>query len=211
MFPGTAYGVVLNDRVEFEQLGDAFATDPYRAPPVAPVLYIKPRGCVVATGGEVAVPAGQPVVAAATVALLFGRDATRLAAADALGAVAGVALALDLSLPHDSYYRPAVAERCRDGFLPLGPASTMPADLAALTIETLVDDAPVHSWDLSRLLSDAAGLIARISEFMTLAAGDLLLVGLPGDAPRVGAGQAIEARARGLAPLRTRLVEEALA
>lgn len=50
------------------------------------------------------------------IALFFGRSSTE----GGLEAVAASALALDVSLPGGDYYRPDIARRCRDGFLPFG-------------------------------------------------------------------------------------------
>jgi 5-oxopent-3-ene-1,2,5-tricarboxylate decarboxylase/2-hydroxyhepta-2,4-diene-1,7-dioate isomerase len=51
-------------------------------------------------------------------------------------------------------------------------------------------------------------LIVDVSAYMTLRAGDLLLVGLPGDAPTAGVGREITVRSEGLPDLATRLVPE---
>ena len=37
------YGVILNFRAELEFLGDQLYRDPYKKPPVAPVLYLRPQ------------------------------------------------------------------------------------------------------------------------------------------------------------------------
>ncbi len=54
------------------------------------------------------------------------------------------------------------------------------------------------------MVRDAASLISDISSFMTLAAGDLLLVGLPHDAPRARPGDLVRVECAGLAPLAAR-------
>lgn len=210
MLAGTAYGVVLNDRAERVALSDAFTSEPYRDAPKSPVLYIKPRLCAVPSGSRVEVPDSAELIIAPTLALLFGRDATRSSASQALEHVAAVRLALDISQPHASYFRPAIAERCRDAFLPLGNLSPLPQDISQITIHTLVDDREVHSWSLGRLAMPVADLVEAISVFMTLSAGDLLLVGLPGDAPRARAGQIVKATASGIEPVEAQLVSPAV-
>lgn len=203
---GTIYGVVLNDRQELERLESSFHEDPYKAPPKAPVVYIKPRLCATGGGAPVPLPEGErELVVAATLALIIARDAQAVTPAEAWAHVGATSLALDVSLPTTSYYRPPVAQRCRDGFLPLGPASvpTSPSEIV-----TFVDGHEVHRWPLSRLERSAEQLIADLSAFMTLRVGDLLLIGLPGDAPRARAGQRIRVEAEGLAPIETRVEEE---
>ncbi|MBB4858642.1 5-oxopent-3-ene-1,2,5-tricarboxylate decarboxylase/2-hydroxyhepta-2,4-diene-1,7-dioate isomerase [Novosphingobium chloroacetimidivorans] len=204
---GTIYGVVLNDADERAALADAFNADPYKAPPQAPVVYIKPRLCATVGGAPVPLPAGESeVTVAATVALLFGRDATAGSEDAALSHVEAACLALDVSLPSASYYRPAIAERCRDGFLPLGHAGDvcLPDEIV-----TFVDGVEAHRWPLSRLVRSAEKLIAELSSFMTLQAGDLLLIGLPGEAPRARAGQSVRVEAEGFAPIAVSITTEA--
>lgn len=201
MIAGTVYGVVLNDRAERALLADAFAQPPYRAPPVAPVLYIKPRNCIVPGGGMVALDGLAEVSVAATIGLVMGRDAARVSPERALDHVAAAALVLDLSEPVASYYRPTVRQRCRDGFLPVGAIGAFHAGLLAGDIVTRIAGAEAHRWSPARAVRDAAGLIAEASAFMTLAAGDMLMIGLPHDAPRARAGQRIEASMAGLSPV----------
>jgi 5-oxopent-3-ene-1,2,5-tricarboxylate decarboxylase/2-hydroxyhepta-2,4-diene-1,7-dioate isomerase len=98
-----------------------------------------------------------------------------------------------------------VRQRCRDGFLPLGNPGAFDRDLLKSSIQTSVNGAPIHTWSPQRLARDAATLIADISSFMTLAAGDLLLIGLPHDAPRAGPGDRVRIECAGLAPLAIRL------
>ena len=198
---GTIYGVILNDAAERSRLAPAFAKNPYQAPPRAPVVYIKPRACVGLR--DVSVPMPADVVeleAAPTLALLFGRDACGLDENAAMSCVAAVCLALDVSIPQADYYRPAIAQRCRDGFLPLGGFA---APVESAEIVTNVEGVEVHRWSTGRLVRAVPALIHDLAAFMTLRAGDLLLVGLPGDAPRVRVGQSVRVAAAGLPTLST--------
>lgn len=190
MVDGTVYGVILNDRQELAALAQAFAQPPYAAPPKAPVLYIKPRNSFAGDTSAVALAAeiGE-VTAAATLALRFGPA----------GRPTGARLALDLSEPHTSYYRPAIRERCRDGFLPLGAPGPLPT--GAETIVTHINDREAHRWSLDRLARSIDDLVAEIAGFMSFQPGDLLLVGLPGDAPRAGRGDRIAIACAGYGPI----------
>jgi 5-oxopent-3-ene-1,2,5-tricarboxylate decarboxylase/2-hydroxyhepta-2,4-diene-1,7-dioate isomerase len=197
MIGGTIYGVALNDANELSALASAFAEAPYAAPPKAPIVYIKPRSAMVPAGAVVAARA--PLKLGATVGLLFARDASHIAEADALAHVGACCLALDLGLAGGDYYRPAIARNGSDGFLPVGNfAPLVPLDGA---IDIRGDGEMLHSWSLDRLARPAARLIADLSRFMTLKAGDLLLLGTAGDAPIANTGVRLEVRGLGLPSL----------
>lgn len=198
MIDGTAYGVVLNDREQRAALADAFAQPPYGAPPRAPVLYIKPRNTFADGSARPAVrlPDGLRVTAAATLALVFGDG----------GRPTGARLALDLSEPHASFFRPAIRERCRDGFLPLGGAGPVPT--GAESIVTRIDGREAHRWSIDRLARSIDDLVAEIAAFMSFAAGDLLLIGLPGDAPEAGVGSRMTVESEGYPALAAALIAD---
>jgi len=54
---GTVYGVLLNHAPALQALGAAVNDAPYKAPPKAPVLYVKPRNTLAAPGSTCELPA----------------------------------------------------------------------------------------------------------------------------------------------------------
>ncbi len=221
---GTVYGPLLNFRREFELWSPRMAEAPYKAAPKAPVLYVKTANTFAACGAEVAVP--DAVALGATLGLVIGNDESNRPPALAGKALAAMnsgnaslpgvrecVLLNDLSLPHASYYRPAIRSRNRDGFLVCG-RSPLPAhglDLNALRIETRVNGALVQTLDLSTTVRDAATLLADVRKFMTLQPGDVLMLGtdcLPdGSRPLARAGDRVEICAAGFESLAHTLVE----
>lgn len=196
----TVYGVVLNDSASVRALGDLDAA-PYKGAPRAPVLYIKPATTRVGDGATVRLPQGATEVeVGATIGLVMGRSAARLTPNDALDAVSGIVLAADLSLPHASYYRPAIREKCFDGALPLSGIQPL-CDLSRLELGIDIDGRLAGGWALSSLLRDPAQLLADVTGFMTLRAGDVLLVGVRYDAPRAASGSRVRIAACGLGTL----------
>lgn len=200
---GNIYGVVLNDAAERERLAPQFGEKPYAAAPRAPVVYMKPLSSLAT--GTVGVPAATGLIAATTVAVLIARDTGKVAESGVAACLGGVALALDLSVPAASYYRPAVAQKNGDGRLALGSfaAPALPASL-----KLLADGELVHEWPLARLVRGLETLIADLGAFLTLKAGDVLLVGLPGDAPVIRPGQRLRVEADGLPTLDVTTTEE---
>jgi 5-oxopent-3-ene-1,2,5-tricarboxylate decarboxylase / 2-hydroxyhepta-2,4-diene-1,7-dioate isomerase len=192
---GNIYGVVLNDRREVERLNAEFKKKPYDASPKAPVVYMKPRTSL--SGDPVNHPA-QSLNCAPTLAMLFAHDAVRVSLETALDYVGATALAIDVSIPQASYYRPAIAERNADGFLVLGvwQVPSWPDEIV-----TAIDGEPAHQWRFDTLVRSPAQLIAELSAFMALRAGDVLLAGLPGDAPKLASGQGAVVSAKGFPDL----------
>jgi 5-oxopent-3-ene-1,2,5-tricarboxylate decarboxylase/2-hydroxyhepta-2,4-diene-1,7-dioate isomerase len=124
--------------------------------------------------------------------------------ATALHHVAGFLIVNDVSVPHSNYFRPAVRYRARDGFCPLGPRVTPRASIAdpnAFVIRTYIDGALAQTAGTADLVRPAARLLAEVTEFMTLAPGDVLAAGAAAPAPRVRAGQSVRIEIDGLGAL----------
>ncbi len=228
---GTVYGTLLNFRHE-QALWAARATEPpYKAPPQAPVLFIKTANTFSAQGAAISLPADVPEVeVGASVGLVIGNfecfqahpsvnrshSAINLEASTGLPHVVGCVLLNDLSIPHDSYYRPPVKFKCLDGFLGIGPRCVPLAevgDINALTLEVRINGELRQTVEFSGLVRHAATLLADVNAFMTLQPGDILMLGsdclADGTRPRARMRDRIEISATGFAPLVNTLVGEA--
>jgi 5-oxopent-3-ene-1,2,5-tricarboxylate decarboxylase / 2-hydroxyhepta-2,4-diene-1,7-dioate isomerase len=210
---GTVYGVILNTRRELAARAEAFAAPPYKAPPKGPVLYIKSPNTFLEAGGEIPAPVEvEALEVNATLAVVIGRDAARVDAAQALDHVVGYTTAIDVCIPGEAVFRPPIRQRCRDGFLPIGPWVTprqAVADPGRLDIAVEVAGVERSRWSTADLVRPVPQLIAEISEFMTLSRGDVLLVGLNPQPALARAGEAVVARIDGLAPLACKLATAA--
>jgi 5-oxopent-3-ene-1,2,5-tricarboxylate decarboxylase / 2-hydroxyhepta-2,4-diene-1,7-dioate isomerase len=210
---GTVYGALLNHAPELAALGDAAQQPPYKAPPRAPVLQVKPRNTLVGEGARVAVPAdaAEGLELGATLAIVIGRTACRVRAEDALSHVAGFTVACDIRVPHASHYRPAVRHRARDGFCPIAaqgaPLSSLPVPDAS-HVQVAVNGVVVHDTDTNDRIRSVAALLADVSEFMTLQPGDVLLLGASAGSPRAHAGQQVSITIAGVGTLGFTLVAE---
>jgi len=211
---GTVYGTLLNHRTALAALEGQMTLPPYNAAPRAPVMYLKPRNTLAACGDTVEVPAAEPgtaaqLEAAACLGLVIGRTACHVSEAAALDHVAGFLIVNDVSIPHPDYYRPSVRYKARDGFCPLGPrvmARALVANPDALVIRTFVDGILVQIMSTADLIRPLARLLADVTEFMTLAPGDVLAAGAAAPAPRVRAGQTVVIEADALGRLTNRFV-----
>ncbi|MBA4254634.1 MAG: hypothetical protein C0445_02030 [Polaromonas sp.] len=208
---GTVYGTLLNHRDALAALGEQVHAAPYKAPPKAPILYIKPRNTWAQTGDAVVVPADAPELEmGATLGLVIGRTACRVSAANALSFVAGYVVMNDISVPHTAVYRPSMRFKCRDGFCPMGEVvanDTIDPDNLAITVA--LDGEVVHRSSTAGLIRPVAQLLADVTEFMTLHPGDVLAVGVAAGAPRARAGQRVRITIEGIGQLEHTLVAEA--
>jgi 5-oxopent-3-ene-1,2,5-tricarboxylate decarboxylase / 2-hydroxyhepta-2,4-diene-1,7-dioate isomerase len=188
---GQVVGVLMNDPLALAALGEAVHAAPYKAPPMAPVLYVKPRNTLQAADLPVVLPFGiDALEVGVALGLVFSRTACRVPEANALAHVGALVAAADLSVPHTSFYRPAVRFKALDGSCRLGqPVPLGGIDPDALELRVDVDGVPAQAATTARFQRQAARLVADVSAFMTLHPGDVLLTGVPWGAPLVHAGQ----------------------
>ena len=82
------------------------------------------------------------------------------------------------------------------------------ADPDALGVRVQVDGELRQSTSTAGMIRPVARLIADVTEFMTLAPGDVLLLGVAAGAPRARAGQRVAIEIDGLGRLENHLVAE---
>jgi 5-oxopent-3-ene-1,2,5-tricarboxylate decarboxylase / 2-hydroxyhepta-2,4-diene-1,7-dioate isomerase len=189
---GRVYGTLLNHRSALAAVGDVANEPPYKGPPKAPVLYIKPRNTLNTNGAVVIPDEVTELEGGACLGVVIGREACHVPANQALDYVAGYVVVNDVSVPHDSFYRPSIRFKARDGFCPIGPrvvARQRIRNPDALTIRVYVDGELVQTATTADLVRPIGQLIADVTEFMTLSPGDVLAVGAAAPAPRVRSGQ----------------------
>ena len=199
----TVFAVALNHQSQIEAWAEAFRRPPYQTPPQHPVWFIKPRNTWRSHGDTIGLPAGEQVFSGATLAVTIGRKARRVGPAEARHCIAGYALANELSLAEESFYRPAIKAKCRDGFCPIGESTPL-ADSSALQIITEINGEVRDCWSTGDLQRGAAELIAALSDFATLRPGDVILMGTPQQRVTVRDGDMVTLKAAGLHELSNR-------
>jgi 5-oxopent-3-ene-1,2,5-tricarboxylate decarboxylase/2-hydroxyhepta-2,4-diene-1,7-dioate isomerase len=193
-------------------LGDAVYQAPYKAPPRAPVLYVKPRNTLSSSGSTLHLPAGWDALqTGATVGMVIGRCACRVRQEEALDFVAGFTIVNDASLPHDTFYRPSIRLKARDGFCPIGPTVTAASSVSSpddLAIRVWIDGELAQSTSTGGRVRSAARLLADVTEFMTLQPGDVLMLGVSHGAPVARARQHVAIEVEGLGRLENPVIAE---
>lgn len=209
---GTVFGAALNYKGALESLGDAIHEKPYQAPPIAPILYIKPANTFNQYGGGIPMPEElSELEMGAALGVVIGKSATRVHVEEALDYVAGYTIVNDVSVPHESVYRPAVQHKSRDGFCPIGPwivdkeAIEHPDDLA---VRVYINGELRQENTTSNLIRSVARLISDVTDYMTLSAGDVLLVGIPENAPHAKLGDKVSIEIENIGRLENTIVSE---
>ena len=185
---GTVYGTLLNFKAELAALQPQMNQPPYKTPPQAPVLYIKPANTWSANDASIAVPARVPEVEiGATIAMVIRTSGSHQQIR--------YVLMNDLSIPHSSFFRPPVKFKCLDGFLGIGTHTLETDQPHDFKLEVRVNGEVVQKLDFSQLVRPAAQLLVDVSEFMTLHDGDVLMLGCDclanGKRPVANAGDVI--------------------
>jgi 5-oxopent-3-ene-1,2,5-tricarboxylate decarboxylase / 2-hydroxyhepta-2,4-diene-1,7-dioate isomerase len=216
----TVVGAMLEFQGAWKAMEPAMQQAPHHRPPLHPVLYIKPANTWCRAGDTVWLPAkssatanaadsaaGEHEVAeievGATLGISFARTAARVRADEALSFVSGYCVVNDVTVPHSALLRPPMRQKCRDGFCPIGPwvPASQVADPGQLSIRAYVNGQLRQSSHTSQLRRSVAQLIADVSEFMSLAPGDLLLIGVANGAPRARAGDTMAVEIDGIGRL----------
>lgn len=209
---GTVYGTLLNYQGAYHSMAARMHDDPYKTPPRAPILYIKPVNTFTAASFPIPLPAGHhELVTGASLGIVIGKTAAKVKERAALDCVMGYTIVNDISIPHGSVYRPAVKQKARDGFCPIGPwiieKSSVP-DPDALTIRVFVNGELKQENNTANLIRPVHRLIADVTDFMTLFAGDVLLTGVPENPPLVRENDLVQIEIEGIGMLENRVVKE---
>ena len=208
---GTLFGIALNYQGLLQSRLDEFNQPPYQKPPVKPVLFIKTPNTRNGDGQPVVMPTGERLQPGPALGVVIGKDASRVNAEQALEHVAGYVIVNEFSLPEDSYYRPAVKAKCRDGFCSLSSEMVPVSDVADphdLTLTLRVNGEVRQENSTTHFVRNIGQLIAELSEFMTLHAGDVLITGTPEGRVDVQPGDTVEVEISGLGRLVNHIVAE---
>jgi 5-carboxymethyl-2-hydroxymuconate isomerase len=169
--------------------------------PDRPVFFMKPASSVVGAGGTIVIPAySQDCQHEVELALLIGRTIKGIAAAEALSAVAGYGVAIDLTLRDvqnelKSKGLPWEVAKAFDTSCPLSDfvAAATVRDPQNLSISLQVNGVVRQDASTALMLRPLPELIAAISAFFTLEPGDIILTGTPAGVSRLHSGDRVTA------------------
>jgi len=157
-------------------------------------------------------PAGQhELVTGASLGIVIGKTAAKVKERAALDCVMGYTIVNDISIPHENVYRPAYKEKARDGFCPIGPFIVDRNDIEDpnnLGIRVYVNGQIKQENTTANLICSVEQLLEEVTYFMTLYAGDVLLVGVPENKPIITEGDHVQIEVDGIGSLANKVVRE---
>ena len=183
------------------------AAEMNKALPPEPLMFMKPSTAVIGPGDAIALPmwAGE-IHHEAELAVVIGRRASRVSAADAMSYVLGLTCGNDVTA-RDLQKKDVQYTRGKgfDTFAPIGPSIALGLDPSALTIEGLVNGAVRQSSSTRELIFPVATLIEHVSRVMTLLPGDIILTGTPSGVGPLAPGDTVTVRIEGIGELTNRV------
>jgi len=228
--PGTIYCVGANYESHLKEvmdhaskLGNAdTVTSTLERVHAAPIFFSVPASAITGPFDHIPLPTLAPdhVDYEIEVAAVIGKGGKDIDVNDALGAVAGLTLANDVSARDiqaqsmAGYDTELGHAKGLDGFKPMGPclvtmdALPTPADM---TLETRVNGDVRQSAKLSDLIHNIPTCIACVSKYHTLRPGDVILTGSPAgvgffDGQFLRPGDVVEMCAAGIGQMRNKVV-----
>ncbi|WP_326539545.1 fumarylacetoacetate hydrolase family protein [Pseudorhodoferax sp.] len=201
--PGTLVALGLNYADHVKEL----AKELTQTTKDEPLVFLKGPGSLIGHRGRTRRPADAGVMHyECELAVVIGRRARRVKAADALAHVQGYTVCNDYAVRDylENWYRPNLRVKNRDGGTVLGPwlvsADEVP-DPQALALQTRVNGAVVQQGSTADMIHGVAALIEYLSEFMTLEAGDIILTGTPEGTVNCNAGDEVVCEIAGIGRL----------
>jgi 5-oxopent-3-ene-1,2,5-tricarboxylate decarboxylase/2-hydroxyhepta-2,4-diene-1,7-dioate isomerase len=179
-----------------------------------PLVFLKTAGALVGHRGRTVRPAGVAMMHyECELAVIIGRPAKRVQAADALAHVAGYTVCNDYAVRDhlENWYRPNLRAKNRDRATALGPwlvsADEVP-DPQKLALRTLVNGEVRQRGSTANMVHGVAELIEYLSAFMTLLPGDVILTDTPEGVVNVGVGDEVVCEIEGIGRLVNHIVAE---
>lgn len=206
------FGIGLN---YVEHVAESSRTlDTAKELPKQPVIFSKPPTCVIGTGEAIAHNARltQQLDWEVELAVVIGRRACRVSAAEALSYVFGYSVMIDVSARDCRRAGQWIYSKGQDTFGPFGPCIVTADEIAdpqALDLWLTVNGQMKQQSNTRWMLFKVPHLIADISAGMTLEPGDIIATGTPegvgaGRTPQewLWPGDVVEAGVQGIGSLR---------
>ena len=195
LVPSKIIGIGLNYRTHVIEMGKDL--------PEEPLMFIKPRSAMIASGEAIERPSGYDRVDyEAELGVVIGQRARRVPREHALGVVLGYCCVNDVTV-RDLQKRDVQYTRAKgfDTFCPIGPRIVAGLDPSRLAIKAWVNGSLRQDSSTSDLIFDVPALIAFCSTYMTLEPGDVISTGTPSGVGNLAPGDVVQIEIEGIGVL----------
>ena len=185
LVPSKIIGIGQNYRAHAAEMGKGI--------PDEPLMFLKPRSAMLATGGAIKRPPGyERVDYEGELGVVMG----------AHGSILGFTCVNDVTV-RDLQKKDVQFTRAKgfDTFCPIGPRIVAGLDPTALRIVTRVHGAVKQSSSTSDMIFDVATLVAFVGRHMTLEYGDVITTGTPQGVGNLTPGDTVEIEIEGIGVL----------
>ena len=182
--------------------------------PDEPMIFVKGPSSLLGHRGQTSRPADATYMHyACELAVIIGRTARRVTRTDAYEYVQGYAVANDYVVRDylEDYSSPSLRAAGRDACTPIGPWLVDAGDVRDpmnLRLRTTINGGITQQGSTRDMVFDVRFLIAYLSAFMTLFAGDVILTGTPDGLVGVHDGDEVVTEIDGIGRLSNTIVGE---
>jgi 2-keto-4-pentenoate hydratase/2-oxohepta-3-ene-1,7-dioic acid hydratase in catechol pathway len=179
-----------------------------RTPLGTPLIWFKAPSSLLPHDGniEIAFPEHQTDFET-ELAIVVGRRAKNVSAAQALDFVFGYTIGLDIS-DRDLQKSEKQFGRCKsfDTYTPIGPFVYADVDVSDLPVELRQNGEVRQQARTSQMIYSVAAIVSFASQSLALMPGDVILTGTPSGVGPIRAGDELEGRIDNWPPLRNRVI-----
>lgn len=178
--------------------------------PREPLIFLKPSSAMIASGETIRMPAvSHRVEYESEIAIVMGRRARNVVAANAMDYVRGFTCANDITC-RDLQKRDGQWTRAKgfDTFCPVGPMVATGLDWWTLEVIGRLNGVETQRGRARDMIFSIPVVIAYISGIMTLEPDDLILTGTPEGVGPVAVGDVVEVEIPGVGVLRNVVAAE---
>jgi 2-keto-4-pentenoate hydratase/2-oxohepta-3-ene-1,7-dioic acid hydratase in catechol pathway len=177
--------------------------------PAEPLVFMKPGSSVIGPDQPIGIPswAGR-IDHEAEMAIVIGKRASRVSVAHAMDYVLGVTCLNDVTA-RELQTRDVQYTRAKgfDTFSPIGPCIAVGLDPSNLSVEGWVNDEKRQSSNTNQLIFPVPDLVAFVTRFCTLEAGDIITTGTPSGVGPLKVGDRVMVKIDGVGALSNPCVE----
>mgnify|MGYP002125066004 CR=1 FL=1 len=172
--------------------------------PERPLLFLKPPNAVAGHGDTVTLPEGKEKVEhEIEFGVVIGEQCKNVPESEAMDVVEGYTIANDVSNRDDQRQEQNwIRGKAFDNACPLGPVVADPEDVPEhADVELRVNGEVRQSSNTAEFIFTVPELIAEITQYLTLEAGDVIITGTPAGVAPLEDGDSVELEIEGIGTL----------